>query len=279
VNKLEIYGEDLIIGEFVASNFNCYLASFESDGVRDEDTGIAVETIEEFYADNPVPVYLGQKYSEKLHPVAVLTKDSCKTTEDYFSEYECRAIIRLVTGQRGYQWMRIIPRDIGEDLWYKVRVTNVGYQKVNGLVAGIKLEMECDSMFAWSAENRVIINAAANTPFTVYNNSDDLYVYTYPYVEIVPKASGDLIVTNSDDNNWEVRLQGVRADETIRYDCKHEIIDGSRNDSGTAMTMFLDYSNCHFFRLKPERNTFTSNLAATFTWIYRVPRKVAFVTI
>lgn len=275
---VEVYGRDLVIGNFVASEYQCYLASFDSDGSREEETGIGVETTEEFIADNPIPVYIGQKYSDKLHPKAVLTKDSCVTTEEYFSEYDCRAIIRLITGKRGYQWMKVITDEVGEDLWYRVRINKISYNKVNGFVAGIILDMECDSQFAWSVPQIINVNAQANVPFSVYCQTDDLYNYVTPFVTIIPKASGNLSVVNKDDDNWTVALNGVRNGETITYDCKNKVIDGSRNISGTAITKFLDSSNCHFFRLK-EKNTFVSNINATFKFEFRLPRKVAFAII
>lgn len=276
---MELYGRDLVFGEFRASDYQCYLASFSSTGEREEETGIAVETIEEFIADNPVPVYLGQRYEQKLKPSFVLTKDSCVTTEDYFSEYDCRAILRLITGQRGYQWMHVITDDVGEDIAYRARVTSISYQKLAGRVVGIIVNMECDSQFAWSQEQIVTISAKVNQPFYIYSNSDDLFSYIYPYVEVIPLSGGTLEVRNEEDNNWLVKITMTQARETIRYDCQREIIDGSRNDSGQAMVNYLNNSNCHFFRLLPGRNTFVSNINAQFTFRFREPRKVAFVNI
>ena len=276
---VEVYGRDLVIGNFVASEYQCYLASFDSDGSREEETGIGVETTEEFIADNPIPVYIGQKYSDKLHPKAVLTKDSCVTTEEYFSEYDCRAIIRLITGKRGYQWMKIITDEVGEDLWYRVRINKISYNKVNGLVAGIILDMECDSQFAWSIEKNITVNATANVPFTIYTNGDELYDYIHPYVTFKSSGNGTLEVTNQNDNNWKVSLSNVSNGETVIYDSQHRVIDGSRNSSGTAITKYLDNSNCRFFRLVNGTNTYVSSLSGTFTFKFREPRKVAFAII
>lgn len=275
---MEVYGKDLILGDFRASDYRCILASFTSDGVREEDTGISVEVIEEFVADNPVPVFLGEKHTSKLHPSIVLVKDFCQTDDPYFTERDCRAIIRIITGKRGYQWMKIVTEDIGEDIWYRAKVISVSYQKVSGQVAGIVLDMECDSQFAWSTEFNVTVNATANQPFYVYSQSEDPYSYVSPYVTILIKQAGNLQVTATEDSNWIVSLNDVRLNETIRYDCKNEIIDGSRNDAGVATNIYLTNSNCHFFRLKPDRNQYVSNLNAQFTFTYRYPIKVAFVS-
>ena len=273
---MTIYARDWIFGNFTASHHQLYPASFTVTANDEEETGIGVTTTEEYISDNPVPIYIGQKYSDKLKPTIVLTKDSCVTDDEYFSEYDCRAILREVIGQRGYQWMKLITEEIGEDLWYRARTTNVRYQRVSGKIVGVILDMECDSQFAWSTLQSIVINAQANTPFYVFSNSDALFDYVKPTVTIIPGASGDLSVVNSEDNNWEVKFTGAKSGETIIYDCKNEVIDGSRNESGQAITKYLDYSNCHFFRLLEGKNTYTSNLDATFKFEYRVPRRVSF---
>ena len=275
-----IYGRDWIFGDdFRASDYQLYPASFTVTANDEEETGIGVTTTEEYISDNPIPVYVGQKYNDKLHPSITLTKDDCLTDELYFTEYECRAILRKVIGQRGYKWMKVVTEDIDEDIWYRARVVNIKYQRITGRIAGITLDMECDSHFGWTAEKNITINAKANTPFDIFVHTDDTYNYLKPTVQIIPKSAGNLVITNQSDNNWKVTFDGARANETIIYDSKNEVIDGSRNASGQALTKYLDYSNCHFFRLLDNRNTYMSNLAATFKFTFREPRRVAFASI
>lgn len=273
---MTIYARDWIFGNFTASHHQLYPASFTVTANDEEETGIGVTTTEEYISDNPVPIYIGQKYSDKLKPTIVLTKDSCVTDDEYFSEYDCRAILREVIGQRGYQWMKLITEEIGEDLWYRARTTNVRYQRVSGKIVGVILDMECDSQFAWSTEKNITINAKANTPFDIFVNTDDIYNYVLPVVTIIPKQNGDISIVNKSDNDWVVKFDGAKNGETIIYDCKNQIIDGSRNASGQAITKYLDSSNMHFFRLL-EVNKFTSNLNATFKFQFREPRRVSFV--
>lgn len=273
---MTIYANDWMFGDFVASHYQLCPASFTVTANDEEETGIGVTTTEEYISDNPVPVYIGQKYSDKLKPSIVLVKDRCVTKDEYFSEYDCRAILREVIGQRGYQWMKLITEEIGEDLWFRARVNNVRYQKIQGRVAGVILDMECDSQFAWSTEKNITINAKANTPFDIFVNTDDIYNYVLPVVTIIPKQNGDISIVNKSDNDWVVKFDGAKNGETIIYDCKNQIIDGSRNASGQAITKYLDSSNMHFFRLL-EVNKFTSNLNATIKFQFREPRRVSFV--
>lgn len=272
-----IYGRDFLFGDtFRASDYQLYPASFSITANDEEETGIGIETTEEYISDNPIPVYIGQKYSDKLKPTICLTKDSCITDDEYFSEHDCRAILRQLIGQRGYQWMKLVSDEPDEDLWYRSRIVSVKYQRVNGFVAGIILDMECDSQFAWSTEKNITVDALANTPFYIYTQTDDLYNYIKPFVTIVPKVNGNLSLVNRSDNNWAVTLTGVRNGETITYDTKNQVIDGSRNASGQAVTKFLDYSNCHFPRMVDGKNEYVSNIAARYTFTFRTPRRVAF---
>lgn len=271
----QIYGRDFIFGDFRASDHGLYPATFTTSANDEEETGIGVTTTEEYISDNPVPVYVGQKYSDKLHPSITLTKNDCLTDELYFSEYDCRAVLRQVIGQRGYKWMKVVTEEIGEDIWYRARVTNIKYQRITGKIAGIILDMECDSHFGWTAEKTVTINAKANTPFDIFIHTDDIYNYVLPVVTIIPKQNGNISIVNKSDNDWTVKFDGAKNGETIIYDCKNQIIDGSRNASGQAITKYLDSSNIHFFRLL-EVNKFVSNLNATIKFQFREPRRVAF---
>ena len=65
--------------------------------------------------------------------------------------------------------MKVITDEVGEDLWYRVRVDKISYNKVNGFVVGIILDMECDSQFAWSIEkNGQMLNDDKLTNYIKY---------------------------------------------------------------------------------------------------------------
>lgn len=187
---MELFGKDMYIGDFKLSDYGLILASFDSNVSNSEDElGMDHETIESYIGHNPVPVYLGSKYTNKLKPQATIVKDYCYNTNPYFTEHECREILRQLTGFRGYKKMQLYSYEFDELIYFYVRVTNVSYRKIAGKVAGIILQMECDSQFAWSRDFSSVYNVKAGTPFIFYNSSDDLYNYLLPKITIVSRSS------------------------------------------------------------------------------------------
>ena len=103
---MEIFGNDWILGDFKASNFGLMLLSFNYSGESEDELGFKLSTMEEYIGNNPVPIYLGDKYEDKLRPKITLCKNMHLFPQKdlYFSEKECRWILRELTGIGGYQW-------------------------------------------------------------------------------------------------------------------------------------------------------------------------------
>lgn len=271
---MEVFGKDWLLGNFRASDYGLILASFDYGGESEDEIGFKTSTIEEFIGSNPVPLYLGDKYSEKLRPQITLCKNPDLYTQDkmYFSQKDCREILRLLTGLKGYQWMRKVDYDEEDDIWFRAKITNVSYKRVAGHVVGFIFEMECDSTFGYSAENIITINAKADTPFYIFNNTDDLHNYVFPLVEITSTTSGTVTITNVSDNNWVSEIKSVTTKEKISIDSKNEIVTSS-----ISHNLLLNDFNLHFPRLVEGRNKYISNIDATITFKFRVPRKVGFI--
>lgn len=268
---MEIIANNFIYGDFNSSDFGLMAASF-SNGDSEYELGMNIETIEEFVGCNPVPVYLGQKYTDKLNPQVTLIKNPhIYENSMAFTYHECRAVLRKLTGISGYQWMKLIDENITEELWYRARINSVSYKRVGSNIVGIILDMECDSSFAWSAENIIEVNAAANQPFYVFNNTDDINNYVFPKVQITALSDGLLSLTNQSDH-WESRIKKVKEHETITLNCKNEILSSS-----IAHNLLLNDFNLHWIRLLPGKNEYISNMNALLLFNFRVPRKVGFL--
>lgn len=267
---MEVFGNDLIFGEFRLSDYGMILSSFEYSGVSEDEVGIVIDTIEEFIGDNPIPVYLGDKYTDKIKLQITFSKDPCMYTGNniYFSEKECRNILRIVTGLKGYQWLKIISDSDEDDIWYRAKITNISAQKINGKVAGLILQMECDSPFGWSNETVIDLNFKANKSIRIHSNTDDLYNYIYPMITIKFNSEGTFVLNNLTDK-WATQINNVKKSETITIDSKHEIIASS-----ISHDLLLNDFNLHWVRLLPDENEFITNMDARITFTYRVPRKV-----
>ena len=270
---MELFSKDFMLGNFRASDYGLAVGSFSYGGESEDDIYITPSIIEEFIGHNPVPIYLGQKYENKLELSLTVIKNPCVYSDDMnFSEKELRSILRMITGIRGYQWLKLINIEIDDELWYRARVSNIKYKRVGGDVVGIIMEMTCDSLFAWSKEFEIRINAKAGRKFYVFNNTDDLNNYVYPIVEIVSTNDGNISITNVTDNSWTSEIKNLNANEKITIDSQKEIITSSINHD----LLLNDFGDLHWFRLIPEKNEYISDKDITITFKYRVPRKVGF---
>lgn len=270
---MEIFGNDWILGDFKASNFGLMLLSFSYSGESEDELGFRMSTMEEYIGNNPVPVYLGDKYEDKLRPKVTLCKNMhfFPQKDYYFSQKECRWILRKLTGIRGYQWMQVINDDDMDDICFKAKIVNVSYQRISGNVAGIVLDLECDSFYGYSTEFNININAKANTPFYIFNNTDDVTNYVLPLTTITVKTKGAFTIKNISDNNWSSEFSNLQTNETLSVDSKNNILS-----SNIVHDCLLNDHNLHWIRLVPEKNIFITNADATITFQFRVPRKVGF---
>lgn len=267
---MEIFSEDFIFGSFRASDYGLKLGSFSYNGDSEDEIGIVPAAIEEFIGHSPVPVYLGQKYENKLSLTATLFKNPCGDSM-YFGEKELRAMLRVITGMRGYQWLKIINYEFDDDIWYRARISNVSYKRAGGRIAGIILAVECDSSFAWSNEHLVTMKVKASQKFYLFNDTDDLNNYVLPILEITPLSGGSVAITNISDNNWISEIKNVSVNEKITINSKKEIIM-----SDAEHPLLLNDFNLHWIRFVPGKNTYMLNADASLKFRYRVPRKVGF---
>lgn len=271
---MNLFGKDMIIGNFKLSDYGFMLASFDANSSDDEeDLGMDYETMEEYIGHNPVPVYLGSTYSNKLRPQVTIVKDHCNNSSAYFSEHECREVLRQLTGFRGYKTMQIYYYEFDELLYFNVRTVNASYKKIGSKVVAIMLQMECDSQFAWSKDFVNVYNATPSNPIMFCNSSDDLNHYLFPKVTITSNASiSSLEIKNISANHWTTKINHISANEIITMDSKNEILTSSIPGRNV-----LNDFNMHFIRMIAGQNNIEVNSDVTITFEFRVPRKVGFI--
>lgn len=268
---MNIFGKDMIIGDFKLSNYGLMLGAF--DFGDEEELGMDYEVIEEFIGNNPVPKYLGAKYTSKLMPTATIIKNPCFDKNEFFTEHECREVLRQLTGFRGYKLMQILLDEVDDLYYFYVRVQNATYKKINGKVVGIILSMECDSQFAWSKEYEYTYEASPDKNVVLINISDDLYNYLLPHVTIIPNSNiSNLEITNITDNNWATTIKNISSKEIITMDSKNQILQSSNPNR-----IILNDFNLHFIRFVSGRNELSVNENCTIIFKFRVPRKVGFL--
>lgn len=270
---MNVFGKDAIIGDFKLSDYGLMLGSFDFPYEEEEDLGMTHESIEEYVGHSPTPIHYGSSYSSKLKPVMTIVKNKELNSSMYFNSHECREVLRQLTGFKGYKMMQVLPYDFDELLYFNVRVINVSYKKIDNMVAGIILEMECDSQFAWSEEFNYTYKVSPNNSLIIFNTSDDLYRYVLPFVTIkIPYNIDNLKIINIEDNNWDTQLSSLSSNEVIKMDSKREILTTSIQGK-----LISDNFNMHFIRLKSGKNEFTFSHEAEINLSFRVPRKVGFI--
>lgn len=267
---MEIFGDDWSFGNFRASDYGLILASFSYNGESKDDSGLSVKIIETFIGNNPVPIYLGDKYDEKIKFQITLCKnpDIWDIDKMYFSEKECREILRLLTGSKGYQWMKIDAYNQSDEIWFYSKITNVSYQRIKGNIVGFIFEITCNSCFGWSSETIITVNAKANTPFYIFNDTDDLNNYVFPLIQITPTTACDIELTNVTEN-YVSTIKNVKKSEQITIDSKFQLISSNQTHS-----LLLNDFNLNWIRLIPNENQYILNVDAIIVFTFRTPRKV-----
>ena len=236
--------------------------------------GNDITITEQFIGRNPIPVYLDYQYNEKLKPTVTLVKNNCNNSSDYcLSEFDIRHILRLITGQHGYMWMKVDTDDVSEDTWYKVKVTSTALLKVSlDRIIGLKINMECDSQFGYSPIQTIKISENAFSKFYIYNNTDDIYTYLLPKVEIKILEEGNLELKN-DDEDWSTIINNLSIGEVITMDSEKQIITSSINHK----TALINDFNLHWVRLISGMNEYTANLNCEIIFSFRLRRKGGFL--
>jgi hypothetical protein len=270
---LDIYGQDIIIGNFRASDFNLMLGSLDYDDSAENEMGNDIAIAEQFIGRNPVPVYLDYTYSEKLKPTITLIKNNCHDASDFeLSEYEIRYVLRLITGQHDYLWMKIITDDISEDNWYKVKVIRTALLKRGNKNIGLKIEMECDSQFGYSSIQTIRINENSYSSFNIFNNSDDIYTYLLPTTIITMHEAGNLEIKNSTEG-WSTIITNLSVGEVITMDSEKQILTSTVNHTTSLINEF----NLHWIRFVDGMNNYQANLSCDITFNFRTRRKGGFI--
>jgi phage-related protein len=268
---VNIWPEDFIYGEFRASDMGLIPGRFDGtpDFTQDE-IGMSLGITEEFIGGKPVPVHISTAHNGKLLLNITLVKNPCVyKNDDIFNEYELRSILRKIS--KKYQWTRVINSDSCEDIWFRCIVDNVSYNRLGNAVHGVTLSLQCDSLFGYSNENKIVIMAKSNEPFYIFNNTDDLEDYVLPYIVIKASSAGNLTISNLEDER-ETLIENVDADEVLTMDCKNKILTSSEPHD-----VLLNDFNMNWIRLLPDKNTFTSNMDCSIEFTFRVPRKVGVV--
>ncbi len=149
--------------------------------------------------------YFTDVWNEVIKFDLCIIKDKCVYKDEPDQEItknELREITRWLTSPHLPSWLQFEYETSNDDaILYHGWFNNIEPWVVNGKILGLTLSFECTSSFAFTDN---IINEANVTVYhnmLVSNDSDDLYNYSYPVIEIHPKRTEQIFICNQSDCN------------------------------------------------------------------------------
>lgn len=265
---MDVFGKDALIGDYRLSDHGLMLATFNFEDTYN--LGITMDTSEVFLGKNPVPTYLGSKFSSKLQPTMTVIQNEPVTKKTFFTVNEVREILSRLTGFQGYKKMYVLNKEgMYENFYFMVRTNDVDFEKSGDKIVGIRFTMECDSQFAWVNDDYSFVTENNDDTINLNVISDDKYNYLLPVVTITSNSAlSSLSIFNMTDNNRETKIDNISAGETITINSKRNII------SSTNQRNFSADFNYKFLRLLSGENELLISSPITINFSMNLPRKV-----
>ena len=237
-------------GERSSEEYGIIAVGFGNSSSNDLFSGQATKLVTDKSAQAIEWELISQDYEKPMEFVLqVINEDGSD-----FSQMQERSLSRWLCRRGEYRWL-FIQDERYSDIWIRCNINNPQIWIV-GTVKGMQFTVTTSSAVAFSGEREFNYELTA-TDKTI----DDLYVYNdedvqvYPYMEITMMESGDLKITNSQENDKEyyTNMKGLSVGETIIIDeesvvttlLSHDVL----NDSNLKWPRFYNGNNILSFSL------------------------------
>ena len=223
---------------------------------------------------NTVPMNRGKNFnliSTKYDECIQTTFHICKNPEIYddlkISESEFRDINRWLNRNEFLKFHLLDEESEVEPYYYAS--FNIKKINISEVLYGMELSLTTNSPFGFGdTQVKEIVIQAANG-IKSYIDMSDVIGYTYPKIDIIPGANGDIVIQNYFDNKVisTTAIKNCTANEVITIDNDNKLIttDKSGHD------VFADF-NYGFFRIcntfNNRLNKIKSNLPCTIKITY-----------
>lgn len=219
------------------------LAAFDADSGK-SDAFLGMDVI---FSDTNSGVR--HDYGAKHNSVATITMQLLHFNGTNFSVANFRDITRWLTGARKSSWL-----DLYEDdrLVYSFlcKCTDVQQYKMDGLTLGVIVTFTATSPWAYSAIQEEVLQLNGEQLFPLYNESDNLYDYTYLDV-IYKNGTGSSLSIYNDSTKETMKVEGLEENEIVLINSNKIIY------SNKANKIFGDSFNYVWPRLYPGANDLT----------------------
>ena len=188
---------------------------------------------------------LGVKHAENLEFDVSFRSENELTTADL------NIIQKWLFGHQSYKQLQIVQYDM-DTIYFNCFLMSPTVFRAGNLIKGVNATVRCDSPFGWTFP-KVLSNDYVDVDVSetiVFNNLSDDNDYLYPEIIITMNSSGgDLVLTNSSDDDRVFSFAGLSADEIVTVKNELNIISSS-----TGLRR-LDTFNKKWFRFTPGRNS------------------------
>lgn len=143
-------------------------------------------------------------------------------------------------------------------------------QLYNGRHIGYELTLQTDRPFGYGETEEFEFEADEETTFKMLDSSDEIGDI-YPHMEVTCDEAGDLVITNSMDENYSTIITGCEAGETIVFD--HPLI--TTDATAHKLPQCFNYDFPRISNTYDENtNIFTFSIPCSVKMSYNPIRKV-----
>lgn len=160
--------------------------------------------------------YFADEWTDTLPIELNIIKDPCEylsQEEMVITKQEIREITRWLTSPHFPMWIKFeeLSSEEGEEaesVRYKGYFNDIQTQMAGDSVIGLKLFFKCTTPFGYTDDiTNTLSPTGSYTSILVQNDSDELYSYCYPIVNLYPTANTDVAIINLSD--CEILTQGT----------------------------------------------------------------------
>lgn len=266
---MNVFGKSFEYDGVSSSDYNVMLCSLEYS--TDRTTGISYNILSGDISPNrPIRNYYNKSYKEPLQFEISICKDVCENNGTYFTSEEQKSIVRWLTSPLDYRELKI--EDYDDDSYHKgicYYCLCLEYKEtvINNIVC-LSFTFQCNAPYAFYEEQVTSFESTESTTIQILNYSDELELYYYPIVEIIPSETGEISIVN-DNFPTETMVLNVRNGQKL-------LIDNDMCDISDEMGLF-NYNtdtNLQWIKLASGNNTIIITGKATGKIRCLYPRKV-----
>lgn len=237
--------------------FKCTIGS-QTNETNDETTNLRL-------SKNPFKEtwdFHGLEYTEPLKFKLTIAKQN----GDFINSDEQRELKKWLC-KDSFNWLQVEQDDMN-NIYYFCILNNPRPVDIGSMTGGYEFDCTCNAPYAFSGlykKKYTTTNGALTFNFNVFSDYDNYILY--PMIAIMPTANGNVQIKNNTTNQM-VAIENCITSETIKMDCKNDIIESSNG------RILIDKWNKKFLYFVEGKNklTLTGNFALHIE--YRMPIRI-----